>query len=539
MGDVLGTSQIRPYQSKLLSPVLPYAVNTVMADYQVLPDSMRHYFVVKLYVDTTSRLEDNPYVNLRIPTTRLNGKPLALSFKPSSKADEDLITSYLPKPHADGTPIQPSELPTSLPGYLIHLTPELTLDGQTLATGHSYRMGDKMLMDMGMDSPNSDLPKFVDKTITVGEYHAIGYNLQGMSQQQLQATKAQLEAAKSKLQSQDQTQLASLTKHDITGAILQAGVQSYFAINQTQSEIASRQAGLVDMPYMSFGSFATHFTVVDRYGMPWQVSPKSMMMDIDRYFTLSIDHNNDAAKTIQFRAASGARMSANEHLVPEALFDDPNTPAKEAEGISAVKALKIAMQQGQKIYTITQSNQATVLPLLQHSAAVMQDIQNALAAGKVVTVSADKISYNDWTGSGYILMDQQTGAGAYLIGGGLDGGVVIADALNSNSYYLTLFGTLLSIILTAAFKEIIFFSIPGFGIILTLLTIALGLALTWATYVDMKGRCEGEAFKENTYFVLIFSLLSILGGLISSGGAQILSNLIGTVNGIKGGETCP
>lgn len=115
-------------------------------------------------------------------------------------------------------------------------------------------------------------------------------------------------------------------------------------------------------------------------------------------------------------------MSANEHLVPEALFDDPNTPVKEAEGISAVKALKIAMQQGQKVYTITQANQATVLPLLNHSANVMQDIQNALVAGKVVTVSANKISYNGWTGSGYILLDQNTGAGAYLIGGGADGG---------------------------------------------------------------------------------------------------------------------
>jgi hypothetical protein len=98
------------------------------------------------------------------------------------------------------------------------------------------------------------------------------------------------------------------------------------------------------------------------------------------------------------------------------------------------------MQQGQKIYTITQSNQATVLPLLQHSAAVMQDIQNALAAGKVVTVSASKITYNGWTGSGYILLDQQTGAGAYLIGGGMDGAIMtsISNSINNDSYNLTM-----------------------------------------------------------------------------------------------------
>jgi uncharacterized protein YcfL len=36
------------------------------------------------------------------------------------------------------------------------------------------------------------------KPIRVGEYHAIGYDMQGMSQQQLEATKTQLEQAKSK-----------------------------------------------------------------------------------------------------------------------------------------------------------------------------------------------------------------------------------------------------------------------------------------------------------------------------------------------------
>lgn len=34
----------------------------------------------------------------------------------------------LPKPHADGTPIQPSELPSSLPGYLICLIPLIKKD---------------------------------------------------------------------------------------------------------------------------------------------------------------------------------------------------------------------------------------------------------------------------------------------------------------------------------------------------------------------------------------------------------------------------
>lgn len=57
----------------------------------------------------------------------------------------------------------------------------------------------------------------------------------------------------------DQTVLAGITKHDITGAMIQAGVQSYFAINQAQDTIAAKQHGnVIKTPFLSYGSFATY-----------------------------------------------------------------------------------------------------------------------------------------------------------------------------------------------------------------------------------------------------------------------------------------
>jgi hypothetical protein len=38
-----------------------------------------------------------------------------------------------------------------------------------------------------------------------------------------------------------------------------------------------------------------------------------------------------------------------------------------------------------------------------------------------VTISQSTISYKGWTGAGYSIVDPNTGAGAYLIGGGADG----------------------------------------------------------------------------------------------------------------------
>ena len=52
---------------------------------------------------------------------------------------------------------------------------------------------------------------------------------------------------------------------------------------------------------------------------------------------------------------------------------------------------------------------------------MIEDVQNAVAAGKIVTISQSMIHYKGWTGTGSVLLDPKTGAGAYLIGGGMDG----------------------------------------------------------------------------------------------------------------------
>ena len=87
-----------------------------------------------------------------------------------------------------------------------------------------------------------------------------------------------------------------------------------------------------------------------------------------------------------------------------------------------MKALQIAAQQGQTIYTVTKANYAEILPKLNHSTDVMTDVRNAINAGKEVTISQTQVHAFGWSGTGYIVLDPESGVGAYLIGGGADGG---------------------------------------------------------------------------------------------------------------------
>ena len=149
------------------------------------------------------------------------------------------------------------------------------------------------------------------------------------------------------------------------------------------------------------------------------------MMDINRYASMNVAKDNNPATVIAYNKQSGMRLSAYEHLIPEKIFTDP-ADLNRPQGISAVKALVLAANQGQKIYKLNQANQAqhqTLLAQITIDADARQEIQNALAAGKEVSVHQTPITQSSWTGSGYIITDPATGSGAYKISGGANGGV--------------------------------------------------------------------------------------------------------------------
>lgn len=156
-------------------------------------------------------------------------------------------------------------------------------------------------------------------------------------------------------------------------------------------------------------------------------------MDIDKILHTKVEVNNDREKLTAYNLSRGPSYSLNENRIPEQLFDNPDTPEKEADGVSATKALSLAAQQGQTIYTITKANYAEILPKLNHSNVVMTDIRNGVNTGKTVTVHDTQITLNGWSGTGYTILDPESGAGAYMIGGGLDGGQI---EVSSNTWNL-------------------------------------------------------------------------------------------------------
>ncbi|NOZ69588.1 MAG: transglutaminase [Deferribacteres bacterium] len=418
VGDVLGKKEIIKQEFPYLLGTLPYRTIVRGAKYAEIPDNLRHKITFSVKKDNNDDLTGTP-INITKSLPELAGKKITLSYAPATQTDQDIINAYLPKPHADGTPIEPSELPASLPAYLINLKPELRIDGEIVATGTTITMGQTEEFKMTFSGPDVNYTDIISNDIQAGEYLGIGIDPYRISEEQLLAMKAKLESTKAKLEAEDFT---NLTKDDILGDLLYTTAISYLAEHDAMDYVSAKTMGVLAIRLPSETIFSYELSITKFMDTPLSVSAGGLSMDADRIMTLVKALDGDKGKQKQFMLNAGMNGSALEHSVPEQLFSTPDNPA---EGISAVKALKIANDQGIPIYTINQANTDTILPQLQLDSGTISDIQNAINAGKTVTVSQTEINFNGWTGVGYIIIDPETGAGAYMISGGLSGGVLL------------------------------------------------------------------------------------------------------------------
>ena len=107
----------------------------------------------------------------------------------------------------------------------------------------------------------------------------------------------------------------------------------------------------------------------------------------------------------------------------------------------------------------------------------MSEIRAALAVGKEVIVHTDPISVPGWSGAGYVIFDAETGAGAWKIGGGGDGGFLDNYPSNLVSALLLLAAGagVLAASPIALFLTVILVAITVFHVFMTFITTDLHL----------------------------------------------------------------
>jgi hypothetical protein len=197
----------------------------------------------------------------------------------------------------------------------------------------------------------------------------------------MEQTKATLETAQQAPEEQRMALLQGITGENITGDLLTATIWGYYASLQNQAVIGASQAETIDLPGLSFGLFHAQVSVKQLYGLiTTGVVFEGLNLDMGHLRNIRwvkddnpgsaindpqlMQHGRSAAQNrlIAYNRQAGQYMSLMEAVVPEQFWTDksqcryqdengqlqnPTLPDC-AQGISAVKAIAIAQQQGQK-----------------------------------------------------------------------------------------------------------------------------------------------------------------------------------------------
>jgi len=380
---LLGRREIVPEETAVFAGSLPYRVLARSPAVAVLPETLRLGVTVAGYTSGVARARGEAAFTGSVSLPRLGSRRLGLGWEPATEADAAILADARARGAA------------SLPLYLIQVRAVLSLDGVPWVTGPAVGMGTTQLLDVVLREPHGT--STVPYEVLAGDEIVVGITAGGITEGVVQA--------------RARTMPETSAAENLHQAALHYWMESDFF-----DRLAAGSLGVQALRRPSCGLFLSPLTVTTLFGAPVEGFYASRFMDVKRSVLAVV--GEDPERVASFIRQSGRVSSFLEGLVLDQLFSLDHA----ARGFSAMELLADANRQGLALHWITGENIDAVLPLLGVSRGVKVDIAEAVARGRTVLIPERELSRGAWKGVGYIIEDPATGAGAYLLSGGLSGG---------------------------------------------------------------------------------------------------------------------
>lgn len=391
--DVLGSRRIVEEKFGILPGSFPYKRVNPGDKFSEISDNLRH----KIRFEAEGNNWE-PGLSYRAFLPEIAGKRITLSCVGATEVDREVLQNY--------------EGIENVPAYLVEMKPVLMIAGEPVATGSAVRLGATQTFSIEFTLPDNLLTDRITNELTVGGYHAIGINLQQVPQKLLNESQTNVQRIVNLINQGE----GYVTGDDVLGEFLHGIAMTYFCELDALNKVTEKMTGTTSIRGPSQTIVSAPLSSSSLFGFPVGVKTTGLSIDVDRDIHSTFPVDGDIDKKKVFAAQGGMNGSILESGIFEHMLGD-TVPA-----ISAVKIIQTANSQGIPIYQVRRDNIAQILPLLQVSSDVKNDIRNAINAGMVVTIPKTDITLNDWTGAGYIVMNPETGEAGYMISGGIAGG---------------------------------------------------------------------------------------------------------------------
>jgi hypothetical protein len=389
LSDTLhGTKEIIPQAFRFLPITLPVKPVITGSRFSEAPESLRHK--VNLKLNNLDLIFDETAFSYSANLSAVAGKRITLSYVPATSADADLMSS------ATGI--------IGFPIYLVKVIPQLKIEGQVVATGNSVDMGKEQSFEINFSGPG--IVDQVKNTIQAGEYYAVG----------IDSSKVTFPYLKGRVDAWHPD--TAQDRDDRLGELLFLVSMFYFARGDFYLNESGRASNIAVLRQPSESMVGMKINANFLFNIPISVASVGLNMDVDRDVTTPISKDNNRAVENWFLIQKGLNASGQEHALFESLMG--------LDAISTLRFLDLANAQQVPIYIIDKENSQRV-DELQIDSADKQDIRNFINAGQTILVPKNKISHFDYTGTGYIALDPNTGAAAYRISGGFNGSDTVGE----------------------------------------------------------------------------------------------------------------
>lgn len=389
VGDAVGQKTIVSAGATVLPSGLPYHVAATASSFSTLPANLRHTLRMEFFSSVEDQEADSPSFSVELGMPQLAGKKLTFAYQAATPNDQAVLDNAF------------NNNQTSFPAYQVNMVPVLKVEDQVLQTGPAYTAGTMQALRLTTVAPWYNHPHVY--SLTAGDFFAISLNAAGISSGLLNA----------RAHAHD---LSTWQDPDFTGEMYHQIALSYWAEEAAFSQITAAIDGELTMTLPSVGLAGSPLYATYAYGVPRSASYGSRTLDVKELLIMAVDkHEDQNARRlfVEKRGLVGSYMEAGSF--------DQSFLQDSGNSMSAVTALQFANQSGVPIYTVTASNQQTVMSQLQVDSDTADNIANATASGLQVIVPRNDITVGSFSGLGYIIQDPESGAGSYLISGGRDG----------------------------------------------------------------------------------------------------------------------
>ena len=385
--DLMRTRTLNPEVLNILPASMQFVEQKITHEYTAIPDELKHKV---RFVATDSN--NSELMNLELSALELSNRQITLTYEPETVEDQEIINHY---GGLDNTP-----------AYLVRLRPTLKVDGERMVIAQDgLPMGADYDFAIELISPNGT--EKTTNTHIVGNLSSIG----------IVAEKA------------NSSQHTAISEEDDAETILHKEAVSYIdRWNKSEEELASLLHLTWTRPIPTVTTVGGVLDVTYFLNVPVGVEWKGVYLDAcARSIEATPSHSpltqeRESARRKTFMQLSALEGSALEHKVFEDDF--------QVESISTAKLFSIAgstqnTADGGEILIIDKTNINSVLPTLPFDDNIKEDITNAVNQNYEVCIPNSEMTYEDWTGIGYIKENPTTGEAGYMLSGMIAGSYTV------------------------------------------------------------------------------------------------------------------